>query len=99
MLVNEFEILKKRRKYKMKKLNLIEQKQKKLEELRVKSNNALDVVTATINKLSTVNEEIDVTISEINEAKAALQSTEDDLSKTREHNSKIINKFKALIEE
>ena len=45
------------------------------------------------------NEKIDVTISEIGEAKAKLQSTEDDLSKTRLHNTKIIDKFKALIEE
>lgn len=68
-------------------------------ELQTESNRALDIVTSTINQLATVNERIDVTISEINEAKAKLQSTEDDLNKTRVHNSKIIDKFKALIED
>ena len=33
------------------------------------------------------------------DAKAKLQSTEDDLDKTRLHNTKIIDKFRALIEE
>lgn len=59
----------------------------------------MDIVTSTINSLATVNEKIDVTMSEISEAKAKLQSTEDDLSKTRLHNTKIIDKFRALIEE
>lgn len=79
--------------------NIIEEKQKQLVELQTESSRALDIVTSTINRLATVNERINVTISEINEAKAKLQSTEDDLNKTRVHNSKIIDKFKALIEE
>ena len=79
--------------------NIIEEKQKQLVELQTESSRALDIVTSTINRLATVNEKIDVTISEINEAKAKLQSTEDDLNKTRVHNSKIIDKFKALIED
>lgn len=79
--------------------NIIEEKQKQLEVLKTESSRALDIVTSTINQLATVNEKIDVTISEINEAKAKLQSTEDDLNKTRVHNSKIIDKFKALIED
>lgn len=79
--------------------NIIEEKQKQLVELQTESSRALDIVTSTINQLATVNEKIDVTISEINEAKAKLQSTEDDLNKTRVHNSKIIDKFKALIED
>ena len=82
-----------------KKIDVITEKQRTLEMLQSESSRALDVVTSTINKLATVNERIDVTISEINEAKAKLQSTEDDLSKTRLHNTKIIDKFKALIEE
>ena len=82
-----------------KKIDVITEKQRTLEMLQSESSRALDVVTSTINKLATVNERIDVTISEINEAKAKLQSTEDDLSKTRLHNTKVIEKFKALIEE
>lgn len=79
--------------------NIIEEKQKQLVVLQAESNRALDIVTSTINSLATVNEKIDVTMSEISEAKAKLQSTEDDLSKTRLHNTKIIDKFRALIEE
>ena len=81
------------------KIDVITEKQRTLEMLQSESSRALDVVTSTINKLATVNERIDVTISEINEAKAKLQSTEDDLSKTRLHNTKVIEKFKALIED
>ena len=50
----------------MKTKNIIEEKQKQLEALRTESSRALNIVTSTINSLSTVNEKIDVTISEIN---------------------------------
>ena len=79
--------------------NIIEEKQNMLRTLQSQSSRALDIVTSTINQLATVNEKIDVTISEIDEAKEKLQSTKDDLSKTRLHNTKIIDKFRALIEE
>lgn len=78
--------------------NIIEEKQKQLETLKAASIKALDVVTSTINSLATVNEKIDVTISEINEAKMKLSSTENDLNQTKIHNAKIIDKFKTLIE-
>ena len=83
----------------MKTKNIIEEKQKTLHKLQSKSNRALDIVTSTINQLETVNKKIDVTINEIIDTKAKLQSTEDDLNKTRLHNTKIIDKFRALIEE
>lgn len=79
--------------------NIIEEKQKQLQALRMESSRALDVVTSTINSLATVNEKIDVTISEISEAKNRLQSTENDLNQTRIHNTKIIDKFRSLIED
>lgn len=78
--------------------NIITQKQKVLHSLQTRSANAIDVVTTTINELSSVNEQIDITIGEIEDAKAKLQNTENDLNTTKEHNAKIINKFKALIE-
>lgn len=78
--------------------NIIKEKQRKLQSLQSKSTKAIDMVTTTIDRLSFVNERIDVTIGEIEDAKSKLQCTEDDLSKTKEHNAKIINKFKALIE-
>ena len=79
--------------------SIIEEKQQTLYELQSKSSRALDIVTSTINQLEIVNERIDTTIDEINEAKSKLQSTEDGLSMTRLHNTKIIDKFRALIEE
>ena len=79
--------------------DIIEMKQKELEALQVESNSALDIVTSTINQLLTVNEKIETNINEITEAKAKLQATEEGLNTTKEHNSKIINKFRALIED
>ena len=80
-------------------MNIIEEKQQMLRILQSESSRALDIVTSTINQLATVNEKIDETISEIKDEKSKLQSTEDDLSKTRLHNTKIIDKFRALIED
>ena len=80
-------------------IDIITQKQEELKELQAESNDALDIVTSTIEQLSTVNEKIEIAIDEIETAKADLQSTEDDLNTTKNHNSKIISKFKALIEE
>lgn len=85
----------------MKKVNTIDvitQKQEELNVLQAESNRALDVVTSTINQLVSVNDKIDVTIAEISDHKSKLQSTEDNLNKTKSHNAKIIDKFKALIE-
>lgn len=78
--------------------DVIEQKMQELRTLKSESSRALDIVTATINQLTAVNERIDVTISEIGEAKEKLQSTEDELNETRLHNTKVIDKFMSLIE-
>ena len=78
--------------------NTIQEKQLILANLQTKSNQALDIVTSTINNLNTVNEEIDTTISDIMDLKNQLQNVQDDLSTTRERNSKIVEKFKSLIE-
>ena len=80
------------------KKNIITEKEKELRSLQAESNDAIDMVTATINKLSSVNEKIVATICEIEDAKAKLENTENDLSKTKDHNDKIIEKFKALLE-
>ena len=78
-------------------VDVIAKKQEELVKLQAESNNALNLVTSTINQLTTTNEKIDVTISEIAEAKAKLQNTEDELTKTKQSNTKVIEKFKALI--
>lgn len=82
----------------MSRRNSVEGKQKVLKRLQTLSADAIDVVTTTINRLSSINEKIDRTIDEIEDAKSKLQHTEDDLNTTKSHNAKIIEKFKALIE-
>lgn len=79
--------------------NIIEQKRKKVNELKSKSDKALDVITSTIDNLSKVNEAIDNELTEIKEIRKNLQDTEEDLNKTRLHNTKISEKFRMLIED
>lgn len=79
--------------------NLLEEKYKRLNELQAKSTGAIGLVTSTINSLGTVNEEIDVVISEINEAKAQLSNTEEELNLVKEKNTRVITNFRRLIEE
>lgn len=81
----------------MKDKNFIANKEKELMKLNMASNKALDVVTTTIDLLAKTNENIDKNISEITEAKARLQATEDGLNKTKDHNVRIIERFRALI--
>ena len=82
-----------------KKLDIIQDKEKRLGDLQNRSTSALDVVTRTINNLTIINEEIDVVMSEIDTAKQQLSSTESDLVSTKDHNTKIIAKFRSLIED
>lgn len=82
---------------KTKEKDFIESKKAKLEFLQTKSSSALDLVTNTIDNLANINEEIDKTIFEIEEAKTKLESTENDLKQQQGKNSKIISKFRALI--
>ena len=80
------------------KLTIIEQKAAHLKELQAQSDGALDIVTSTIDSLIAINEEIDDTISEIQDMKKSLDATESDLNATRARNNKIADKFRALIE-
>ena len=80
------------------KVNAIREKQKALARLQAKSNQALDVVTATINKLTVVNDKIDNTISEISDLQGQLQTMQNDLSSTKERNKRVVERFKCLIE-
>ena len=82
---------------KTKEKDFIESKKAKLEFLQTKSSSALDLVTNTIDNLANINEEIDKTIFEIEEAKTKLESTENHLKEQQGKNSKIISKFRALI--
>lgn len=81
------------------KLNLIQEKHERLKILQSQSNRAIDIVTSTINQLEATNVEIDSTITDIQKDIEDLRNAELGLNKTRLHNTKIISKFKNLIEE
>ena len=79
-------------------VNTIQEKQTALKRLQTKSNQALDLVTTTINNLTTVNAEIDSTIADITELQSQLQNVQNDLATTKDRNSRVVEKFKNLIE-
>ena len=80
------------------KRNVIEQQQSKLEALKQKSADALDIVTSTINNLDSINAEIGTVINEIVQYKSELSNTETELQQVKENNLKVSNKFRSLIE-
>lgn len=82
----------------MLKKSFVEQKYNDLMRLNIQSNAALDIINNTINRLESINTEIDSTISEINDAQDSLNNTVQELSKTKRSNSTIASKFKQLIE-
>ena len=79
--------------------NIVVTKAKKSLELKNQSSNAIDVVTSVIDRLSSINAEIDAQVAEIEETQAKLRLTETSLTDTKFHNIKIISKFKELIED
>jgi hypothetical protein len=78
--------------------DFIVQKKAELASLREVSAGAIDLITNTIDRLSSINDEIDTTIVSIEAAKAELDLTEKDLMATRDKNEKIANRFKQLVE-
>ena len=82
----------------MKTKDVIALKQQQLIKLNEESGRAIDLVTSTINNLESVNNNIDSQIEEINKLVETLSSTEDGLNQTRLNNTKIIEKFRNLIE-
>ncbi|MEI3172569.1 MAG: hypothetical protein V8S76_00445 [Lachnospiraceae bacterium] len=82
----------------MLKKSFVEQKYNDLMRLNIQSNAALDIINNTINRLESINTEIDSTISEINDAQDSLNNTVQELSKTKRNNSTIASKFKQLLE-
>ena len=82
----------------MKTKDVIALKQQQLIKLNEESGRAIDLVTSTINNLESVNKKIDSQIEEINKLVETLSSIEDGLNQTRLNNTKIIEKFRNLIE-
>ena len=82
----------------MLKKSCVDQKYNDLMRLNIQSNAALDIINNTINRMESINTEIDSTISEINDAQDSLNNTVQELSKTKRNNSTIASKFKQLLE-
>lgn len=82
----------------MLKKSFVEQKYNDLMRLNVQSSAAQVIINNTINRLESINTEIDSTISEINDAQDSLNNTVQELSKTKRNNSTIASKFKQLLE-
>lgn len=81
-----------------KKIDLLQEKDEKLQYLQKKSYSAIDIVTNTLDSLAKTNVEISATIEEIDEAKRNLDNTKLGLVATKNRNERIIERFKAMIE-
>jgi predicted transglutaminase-like cysteine proteinase len=77
---------------------IITSKKRKLVTLRHKSTKALNIVTSTIKSLNAVNDKMNKAIVEIDEAQNKLLMTKNEYMGTMSTNSRIIDKFKNLIE-
>ena len=73
-------------------------KQAKLQKLTAKADNAINLVTRTINDLDNTNQEIDATVVEIDDYIAKLSTTRDSLARNRRYNNAIISNFSKLLE-
>lgn len=78
--------------------DILREKQAKLTELTVQAEAAVDLVTRTISGLELVNQEIDDTVSEIDNYTAQLNQTRDQLNRNRRHNAAIIANFNKLLD-
>lgn len=79
--------------------NFIDKKYQELQDLNLESDNALDVVTRTIDRLDSINTKIATVVNEIEDAEQRLNDTKTGLNQTKERNMKIMQRFKELIGE
>jgi len=74
-------------------------KQKRLIKLQKRSTSALNLVNSTIDKLDNIDTEIDFVVEDIENSIEKLTDTKTELVGQKVKNDKIIQKFKALIED
>ena len=77
--------------------DVLEQKEAKLSTLSQQSEDAVQLVRATVNGLDAIDEEIDQTISEIEEIQARMSSARAGLEARRNKNQRIMQNFKSLL--
>ena len=78
--------------------DMLASKQAKLNLLNLRYDNAVSLVTSTLDSLESINAEIDTNMAEIETYTQQLLATKDELSKTREKNTRVITNFRKLLE-
>lgn len=78
---------------------ILTEKAAQLNSLMKDSENAVSVITITIDRLASVNDRINTTRQEIESYKAALERLDGSMEQQFSHNAKIIEKFKNFLED
>lgn len=78
---------------------ILTEKAAQLDSLMKDSENAVSVITTTIDRLANVNERINFTRQEIESYKAELERLDGSMEQQFSHNAKIIEKFKNFLED
>ena len=78
---------------------ILTEKAAQLDSLMKDSENAVSVITTTIDRLANVNERINFTRQEIDSYKAELERLDGSMEQQFSHNAKIIEKFKNFLED
>ena len=79
-------------------IDVLSEKNSKLNELKTQADVAVGIVTSTISNLELINQEYDDTIDEIDSYVAQLNETRESMSKNRKYNTAIIANFSKLLE-
>lgn len=77
--------------------DILREKQQQVESLERQADNAVELVTRTINRLELINQQIDDAMTEIDTYAADLAKTRETMSKQRQSNAAIINNFTKLL--
>lgn len=80
-------------------MDILTKEQHHLQKLMSDSESAVDLISSTITRLERVNEEIDSTYESIEQYQAELEKTKNNLSSQREKNTRVVGRFKALLED
>jgi FtsZ-binding cell division protein ZapB len=79
--------------------NILTEKEAKLNTLMEQSQNAVSLITSTIDSLESVNQDIVSTVQEIDSYRTELDRIADSMTQQHSHNEKIIGKFKSFLED
>lgn len=77
--------------------DILRKKQRQVESLERQADDAVELVTRTINRLELINQQIDDAMTEIDTYAADLAKTRETMSKQRQSNAAIINNFTKLL--